>query len=317
MAVQRKKILVTILPLGDEQVNALRAQADDGYDLVYKRTGVTESDVADASIIVGSVDPRLLAHAPKLEWLQLSTAGADPYLKPGVFPAGCALTTATGAYGLAVSEHMLALTFALLRRLNQYIGQQGEGAWRSLGDVKSVEGSTVLVMGLGNIGGDYARKVNALGAHVIGLRRHVGEKPDYIDELHTNADLDNLLPRADIVAMVLPGGPETAHIMDERRLRLMKRGAYIINVGRGSAIEPNALKKVLREGYLAGAALDVTEPEPLPADDELWRMKNVIITPHVAGHFFLHETVNRIAKIAGENLRAWTRGEALRNRVKI
>ena len=214
---------------------------------------------------------------------------------------------------LVDSEHMLGLTFDLIRRLNQYHANQAEHVWKAMGNIISVEGSTILVLGLGDIGGDYARKVHALGAHVIGVRRTNRNKPDYLDEQHTMDDLDMLLGRADIVAMVLPGGSATNHIMDERRLRLMKKGAYLINVGRGNAIDPAALKAVLKDGHLGGCGLDVTEPEPLPPEDELWAMDHVVITPHVAGNFFLAEAFERIVKIAGENLKAWASGEELKN----
>jgi phosphoglycerate dehydrogenase-like enzyme len=313
-----RRILVTVLPLNDEHLEYLKKQTD-GFPcrLVYKRSGLSADDLADVDAVIGNVPAALLPAAKKLKWLQLNSAGADPYARSGVLPEGCRLTTASGAYGLTVSEHMLALTFALVRRLNQYIGAQREGQWKSCGHIISVENSTVLVLGLGDIGGSYARKMNALGAHVIGVRRHTGEKPGYLDEIHTIDELDSLLPCADIVAMVLPGTPETAHLMDERRLRLMKKGAYLINVGRGSAVDPAGLKKVILDGWLGGAALDVTEPEPLPPEDPLWRMDKVIITPHVAGHFFLAETVNRIVRIAGENLRAWLQGTPLQKEVRL
>jgi len=152
-----------------------------------------------------------------------------------------------------------------------------------------------------------------LGAHVIGVRRTNRNKPDYLDEQHTMDDLDMLLGRADIVAMVLPGGSATNHIMDERRLRLMKKGAYLINVGRGNAIDPDGLYKALKDGHLGGCGLDVTEPEPLPADSPLWDLENLVITPHVAGNFFLPETFERIVRIAGENLAAWANGTPYRN----
>ena len=213
----------------------------------------------------------------------------------GVLPAGAVLTNATGAYGLAVSEHMLALTFDLIRRLGQYHKNQADRQWRSMGNIISVEGSTILILGLGDIGGDYARKVKALGAYTIGVRRTCREKPEYLDEQYTMDDLDRLLPRADVVAMVVPGGPAPCHLMDERRLRLMKKGAYLINVGRGNAIDPAALKAVLKDGHLGGCGLDVTEPEPLPPEDELWAMDNVVITPHVAGNFFLAETFEPVS----------------------
>ncbi len=319
MSTERKKVLVTGLPVSEDHKKLLAERSVGGNfecDFVYKREGLTAEDVADASAVIGNLPPSLLKDAKKIEWLQLYTAGADPYGNPGVLPADCLLTSAIGAFGLTVSEHMLAMTLALVRRFNQYIGHQKEGIWQARGNIISVEGSTVLVLGLGDIGGDYARKVKSLGATVIGLRRHLGQKPDYLDELHTIDELDTLLPRADIVAMILPGTSETNHIMDERRLHLMKKGAYLINCGRGTAVDPEGLKKVLREGHLGGAAIDVTEPEPLPQNDELWSFGNVIVTPHVAGYFYLAETVNRIVRIAGENLNAWTRGASMRNLVK-
>ena len=113
--------------------------------------------------------------------------------------------------------------------------------------------------------------------------------------------------------MVLPGGKATYHLMDERRLFLMKKGSYLLNAGRGTAIDPAALEKALQEGHLACAALDVTEPEPLPADSPLWDMDNLILTPHVAGNFYLPETVNRIIRIAADNLQAWLSGAPMRN----
>ena len=314
---EKKKVLVTSLPLKDAHLRQLEDAAGDGCEMVYKQNGLTADDVRDASVIVGNMPPALLKSCEKLELLQLNSAGADPYAQPGMIPEGARLTCASGAFGLSVSEHMLAQTFALVRRFEQYARRQVAHDWSDCGDIISVEGATILLMGLGDIGGMYARKVHALGAHVIGLRRHLGDKPEYLDELHTMDNLDSLLPRADFVVMVLPGGATTNHLMDERRLRLMKRGAFLINAGRGNAIDPAALKKVLREGHLGAVALDVTEPEPLPADDELWNFDNVLITPHVAGGFFLSKTVDRIADIAVQNLRAWATGGALIREVDV
>ena len=113
--------------------------------------------------------------------------------------------------------------------------------------------------------------------------------------------------------MVLPGGEATYHLMNEERIGRMKEGSCLLNAGRGTAVEPAALEQALRSGHLAGAALDVTEPEPLPADSPLWDLETLILTPHVAGQFFLPETVNRIVRIAGENLRAWLDGAPMKN----
>ena len=311
-----KEILVTI-PVTEVHKNYLEEKASSGiYNCCFRYIPgkeVTREEACRANVIIGNVAPALIAGTENLEWLQLNSAGADQYTKPGILPEKAVLTNATGAYGLTVSEHMLALTFDLIRRFNQYHRNQAEHVWKSMGSIISVEGSTVLVLGIGDIGGDYARKMKALGAYTIGVRRTVRKKEEYLDEQYTLDELDSLLPRADIVAMVLPGGPATTHLMDERRLRLMKKGAYLINVGRGSAIDPKALYTVMKEGYLGGCGLDVTEPEPLPADDPIWDLGNVVITPHVAGNFYLAETFERIVRIAGNNLEAWVNKNALKN----
>ena len=185
MADLEKNILV-VIPVNEDHKKFLEEKAASGDKnccIRYVNGGeVTKEDVEQADVIVGNVDPSLISGAKNLELLQLNSAGADLYIKAGVMPEGAVLTNATGAYGLAVSEHMLGLTFDLIRRLNQYHANQAEHVWKAMGNIISVEGSTILVLGLGDIGGDYARKVHALGAHVIGVRRTDREKPDYLDE---------------------------------------------------------------------------------------------------------------------------------------
>ncbi len=276
---------------------------------------VTADDVRTAQVIIGCVEPTLLKEAGNLRWLQLNSAGAEQYLKPGVLPEGTVLTNSTGAYGVAVSEHMMAMVFDLIRNFPKYHKNQFRHIWQDAGKVISVEGSMVLILGVGDIGGAFAKKMQALGAYTIGIRRTNVGKPDFLDEQYTVAELDEQLPRADIVAMVLPGGGATYHIMDERRLRLMKPGAFLVNVGRGSNLDQEGLKNVLAEGRLGGCALDVTDPEPLPENDPLWDMDNVLITPHVAGFYYLDSTLERIVRIAGENLQLYLEGKELKNQV--
>ncbi len=313
-----KKILV-VLPVNGEHkkilADALQGAAD-AYELAYTDGRAPSPDeLKEASIIIGSVAKKLMVHAVNTEWYQLSWAGSDAFTAPGALRREIVLTSAVGAYGLSVSEHMLMQTLALIRRFGQYARNQIRHEWKPMGQVSSIEGSVIAVLGMGNIGGDYARKVKALGAYVIGLRKTDREKPSFLDEQYAMAGLDAVLPRVDIVAMVLPGAPGTDHIMDGRRLSMMKQGAFLVNAGRGTAIDLAALKKLLQENRLGGAALDVTEPEPLPADDPLWDMDNVIITPHVAGQLLLPETLSRIVRIAAENIGHWIKGEPLRNLV--
>ncbi len=313
----KKKILVVLrlLPHHKKKLTEALQGYENRWEIEYIRGAEPAKDeLAEASVIIGDIEPELAAYAQKLEWYQHSFAGTDRFTVPGVLRKDTVLTSAVGAYGLAVSEHMLMQTFAMLRHMSAYARNQSRHEWKLLGAVEAVEGATVAVLGMGDVGSSYARRMRALGAYTIGLRRTVAELPEGFDEQHPVSELDEVLPRADIVAMALPGGPETYHILNEEKLRLMKRGAFLLNVGRGGAIDPEALKMVLREGILGGAALDVTEPEPLPPDDELWDFDNVIITPHAAGkQYGMTQTLDRIVAIAAENLAHWVRGEPLRN----
>ena len=309
-----KNVLITI-PANENHKAQFEEALEGGVEceLVYTDPeSVTDEQLANANAIMGVIFPPQLKKTQNLEWVQLNSAGFDKFVEPGVLPEGVLLTNATGAYDLAVGEHMMALTFALIRRFPEYARRQAAHEWGSVGMNIAVEGSTILVLGCGNIGGFYARKMHALGATVIGFRNTIRDEcEDYLLEQHTLDDLDEWLPRADVVAMILPGGPATANVTDERRLRLMKPGAYLVNCGRGNSINAEDLKKVLADGLLGGVALDVTEPEPLPADDELWDIPRVFLTPHCAGYYFMEETTNRIVAIAADNLHAWTHGEPL------
>lgn len=302
------KILI-VMPFNDSHRQYVESIAS-GCRCVYSsRETVTPEEVRDADIILGNVPPALLAQAENLKWIQLNSAGSDAYCKPGVLRPEVLLTCATGAYGLAVSEGMLSMTLALCRKLDLYAKNQAEHLWQAQGAITSVWNSTTLILGLGDIGREYASRMKALGSYTIGIRRNISQKPDYVDELHTMDDLDELLPRADFVAMSLPSTPQTHHLMDERRLLLMKKGSYLINAGRGDAVDCAALNDVLRKGVsLAGCALDVTEPEPLPADHPLWDAPRTIIMPHCAGNFFLPETFERVVRITGKNLEKFLSG---------
>lgn len=276
---------------------------------------VVEDDLVGQHVIIGAVPPKILGAADSLEWLQLSWAGVDAFVAPGVLADNVVLTNASGAYGLACSEHLLAQTFALIRNIPEYVRNQAQRTWKQNPNISSVEGSVVVCLGLGDIGGDYARKMKALGAYVIGVRRDASVVPEYCDEVVTLEGLDAVLPRADIVANSLPGSPATKHLMNEERLRAMKSGAFFINVGRGNVLDQEAAKRVLASGHLGGLGLDVFETEPLPEDDELWADERVLITPHVAGQFFLEETFNRMVDICVNNLHAWSHGEEMQTLV--
>ncbi len=263
---------------------------------------LTPENVGGYEAIIGNVEPELLQYAESLRLLQLNTAGVDVYTDKTLYANPDAVVcSATGAYGLALSEYMAAVHLALLKNLHHYRDSMKKHAWEPLDSAYTVWGSKVLVVGAGNIGRAYARIVGAMGAECIAVRRTVGELPEF-SETHTMEELDALLPHVDVVAMVLPGTPETAGVMTRERIFSMKPGSILINAGRGSAVDQEALYDALKSGHLMGAAIDVTEPEPLPEDHPLWTLENLILTPHSAGGLRLRATVEKILDLAAENL---------------
>ena len=274
---------------------------------------VTKEEIQSANVILGQPDAALLAASENLEWLQLASAGADAYIKPGVLNEKTVLTNATGAYSKAVAEHAFALTLMLQKKLYLYRDDQRKAIWGDRGTVSSLSDCTVAVVGLGDIGQHYARLVKAMGAYVIGVKRRTGSCPDYVDELVMTQDLDTVLPRADVILSILPNTAATRHIYTAESFDKMKDSALFINCGRGNAVAYQVLYEALSQHKIAAAAVDVTEAEPLPADSPLWQLENLVITPHISGGFHLPETFERIVNIAAENLRAYLAGRELRN----
>jgi len=307
-----KKVLC-VLPL-DETLKARLETASDKCVYEYiPADSVTEEDLASAEIIVGYPPADKMHGSERLEFLQLSSAGADAFLAPGVLYGKTLLTNATGAYSKAVAEHTFALMLSLQKKLHLYRDFQNRGEWTDLGPISDISASTVLVMGLGDIGLHFAKLCKALGAHVIGVKRRESPCPDCVDELYTTDKTDELLPRADIVASIMPGTKDTVGFFTEERFRLMKPTAVFINSGRGSAVFSPVLHKVLTEGVISAAAIDVTDPEPLPTDSPLWSLPNLIITPHISGGFHHPSVISRIVDIAAYNINAHINGLPVKN----
>ena len=305
-------ILVAML-VEDDHKELLKSKAEDANFSFIPAKDVTKEQAHEADIIIGNVAPELIRGTSKLKWLQLNSAGTDGYLSAGVLPAGTILTNATGAYGLAISEHMIGSLLCIMKKLHLYGADQSKHVWNDYGNVASIYGSKTLVVGFGDIGSEFAVRMHALGSQVTGIRRNKTEKPDYLEALYQMDAFYECLKTADIVATCLPGTKETYHIFDKKAFAQMKEGAFFLNVGRGSAVDSNALADALNSGHLAGASVDVTEPEPLPSDHPLWDAKNLLITPHISGNYHLKETHERIVRIAADNLDRFMRGEKLRN----
>lgn len=310
-----KNTIIVALPLEDRHKEAFREiLREEDAELIFTTADeVTEAELREATVVIGNLKPTDLKKAPKVKWVQLNSAGTDGYLEEGVLPKGTVVTNATGAYGLAISEYMLGITLSIMKKFPLYHDQQKQALWQSQGKVTSVYGSTVLVVGMGDIGSEYALRMKTLGSYVIGIRRTPGEKPDFADEVYTLDRLEECLSRADVVAASLPGTAQTYHLFDEKRFEKMKDGAIFINVGRGGAVESKALAKALKTGKLMGAGIDVAETEPLPPDSELWEIPNLLITPHVSGGYHLPETLERIIRISLDNLEAYLHGKTMKS----
>ena len=287
-----------------------------GYKIIFNENNNTASIDAqtaeNTTVIIGNPKPDFVKLCPRLKWIQLQSAGANGYVD-GEIRQTILLTCASGCYGLAVSEHMVALTFELLKKLHLYRDEQAKCRWQDRGQVKSVQDSVVLVIGVGDIGSNYSRRMKALGAYVIGVDANSFAKPDFLDELFLLQKLDEVLPRADVVALIIPGIKSNAGLIGKTQFAKMKKGAVIINAGRGNAIVTDALCDAIQSGTLGAAALEVTDPEPLPPDHKLWKMENVVITPHVAGGYHLRQTVENIRKLCIDNAGRFVRGEPLKS----
>ncbi len=307
-----KKILI-LADFSEENQNAIRAAAQEAQLIFVPAAALTQPCVADADAVVGPLPQALIPAAQKLEYLQLCSAGADAYLAPGLLPEKITLCNATGAYGHAVSEHLFAGILATAKKLHLYRDAQHLHAWASLGGVPSIAGMTALIIGPGDIGGRLARLLHAVGVHILCVRRTTGEKPDFADEVYTAGALDSVLPRADIVAMAVPGSASTYHMISRAQFAVMKRGVILANAGRGNAIDPDALCQAVDSGIVGAAFLDVTEPEPLPKTHPLWDKKAVFITPHISGGFHMPQTQDTLAALVADNLRRYLSGQPLHN----
>lgn len=267
-----------------------------------------------ARVLIGVPARRhdLARRAPRLRWVHATSAGVDEYLPLDWLPARAAFTNNRGAHG-AKAEQFMRMAYTLLHtRMPEIIAQQREHRWRQQ-FTGSLAGRTALVVGLGDLGQAAARAARQLGLKVIGVSRG-GKKVPHADRVYRTAALDKLLPVADFVVMAVPLTPETTELLNSARLGRMKPGAGVINIARAQVMDYDALRERLARGELAGAVLDVVEPEPLPPDSPLWDTPNLIITPHIScddGEHYIDITLD----LWFENLARFVAGRALKSRV--
>ncbi|MDR2898704.1 MAG: D-2-hydroxyacid dehydrogenase [Clostridiales bacterium] len=310
-----KNVLV-LFEMDENERKRLESIKPDANYVYSSQNDASQEMIDQAHVILGSAKTEMITKAKNLKWLQMGSAGSDHFQKKGAFPENAVLTNATGGYGLAISEHLMGMLLMIMKKFDIYRDNQKEHVWKDEGHVFSIYGSTVVVIGLGNLGGEFARLAKALGAKVIGVKRTITDKPDYVDELYTTEDLDKVLPRADVVSLTMPQTGETTNMLNKERIALLKESAIVLNCGRGTAIDTDALVKALMERKIFGAGLDVTDPEPLPKDHKLWDCPHTFITPHISGgHNHLPETYKRILEICFKNYEAYVNDKPLKNMV--
>ena len=251
--------------------------------------------------------------APALRWIHIIGAGVEHLCPMDWLPPGVTVVNNRGAHAAKGGEFGLMAMLMLHNHLPPILANQRRRHWESLFSTP-VAGKTLLVVGTGHIGRGAARCCRRLGVHVIGVSRH-GRAVEEVDEAYPVAELDRVLPRADFVFVAIPLTPETRNLLDRRRQALLKPGAGLVNVGRAATVDYEALADNLRSGHLAGAILDVFDPEPLPPDSELWEVPNLLVTPHVSaddGTTYVAMTLELVFR----NMRRYLAGEPLENVVR-
>jgi phosphoglycerate dehydrogenase-like enzyme len=304
-----------MLPVNEDEKRAFEALAPDAEHLYAGRSTVTPEQLSRATILLGWPRAEAMQYAKNLKWFHVMFVGTEAYEQPGILPEGIIMTNSAGANRISVAEHLLTMLLAVCRKFPLYATAQQDRRWSDYGPMKTIRGGTVLVLGAGNIGSTFAGMCQALGAKTVGLKRTVRGPVSGFDEVYPMDQLDALLPQADVVALTLPHTPETIGILNAQRIALMKDDAILLNAGRGSAVDQDALVAAMRGGKLWGAGLDVTVPEPLPEDSPLWDVPNLLLTPHVAGGMRLELTRKTTVDMALDNLRRYLNGEPLKNRV--
>ncbi len=294
-----------------------------GVNVVVAATPAEAAEVGrDADAILGWLTPEIFNGSRNLRWVQLNAAGVESYVTiPGFAESDVVLSNAQRIFGPGGAEHVLGMVLALSRRLHTALTLQQQRRWDITpltgptpyegagSELLELRGRTLLVVGLGGIGTEVARVASGIGMRVIATRGSSRNGPSFVDYVGLSSELLDLTPEADVIVNAVPLTAVTERMFDDAFFAATKPTAFFVNIGRGRTVDTDALVRALREGRIAGAGLDVTEPEPLPVDHELWGMPNVLITPHLGGDGDGH--MERMWLLFRENLRRFVNGEPL------
>jgi phosphoglycerate dehydrogenase-like enzyme len=318
MTNQRSPLSKVVIAIGEDD-SAIAPFRESFPDIAFEHatsdTLNTRIVDAEAALIGWGSASGIFDHARKLVWIQNVGAGVERIVSDEFRTREIVLTNGSGIMAPNMAEHVIGLMLAFARRLPELFDAQREMRWQTgvdRGAVSELSGQTAVLVGLGDIGLAVARRLKAFDMTILGVRRSSGDDlPDHVDNLVQIADLDGVLPSADHVISSVPHTEETVGMFDAARFAKFKDGARFYNVGRGTSVIQPDLVSALISGKLSGAGLDVTDPEPLPAGDPLWRAPNVIITGHTSGATPKFE--ERLFALFGENIRRYVNGEELLN----
>lgn len=304
---------VLLIPaLDDSNIELIKKSCPDMNLLKVNKEDLTQEMIDEADVIVGNPPRKFNLNRPTLKALLLNSAGNDQFLLPSILNRQTLLTNASGSYGHAICEHMMGMIFSFNKNLRFYYDRQKEARWTPLFTGREIYGSNVLLLGVGDIGTEFAKVLKVLGAHVTGLRNSYKEHPN-CDEIITSKELHDVLPKMDYIITSLPATNATFHMLSHDEFSLMKEDAVVCNVGRGSVIDTYALLEALDNKSIGGALLDVFEEEPLPADSPLWKNPRVMITPHCSGGYHWKSVQDYYTQLVIRNLNHLKNQEPLEN----
>lgn len=315
------KMIVVARPGIDETERKmiLDSAAEAGYEVIFSSGDELTEEMLSAEILYGegTAVNAAAARSEALKWLCASFAGVDDFCAPGAFKNKQAiLSNSAGSYGVSLAEHAIALALMMMRRIPVFYDGIKARKWLEPLPQDGIKDARVTLLGTGDAGRCLARRIKGFEpACITGVCRSGKSREAAFDRVVKTEELANVLRETDLLIMSLPGTTEAYHLMSEEMFAAIQPGAYLVNIGRGSVIDEKALIAALKDGKLAGAALDVLETEPPAVDSPLWDMPNLLLTPHVAGNLTMAYTRRRNTEMFCEDLRRFAKGEPLLRQV--
>ena len=310
------KVIVYNNALKSQHKNLIKETAEQvGADVCFiESEDSIPEEFEDAEIFYGP-GLKTIGKSRHIKWFCAPSAGVDFLLKPGVFAnEECIITNSAGAYGVSIAEHIVMLSLMLMRQMHVFFRKSISCEWGKPLPQKSLKDCRITVLGTGDIGSSFARRAKAFEPKsIVGVCRSGKCSESSFDKIYRIDEFNEVLRETELLVMCLPGTTETEGVLSKERMDILPQGAYIVNVGRGSAIDESALIENLENEKLAGAALDVFANEPLPEESSLWTTKNLIITPHVAGNLTLDYTLDKNVEMFCENLVNYAEGRPLKH----